>query len=1203
MRNVRLRVFLLAASSLFWSALADLAAAPVPDDRATKRSGPVESHLAPEFKLTAPDGSSVDYFGHYGIAVGADRLVVGADQDDDLGAESGSAYVFRRDGAGWSFVTKLLPSDGSAWAQFGRASAMAGDLLVIGSVSESAYVYRWNGATYVEEQILTAEDAVDGDLFGRFVATDSETILIGANDVGSSVGAAYVFSHDGTAWVQDAKLTDPDGLAYDSFGFSVDVEGDTVVVGAPGDDDVGPGAGSVHVYERSEGIWNLVQKVTGEPRQQSFGFSLSLWGSTLVVGAPSTSAAHVFEHDGAEWVYAQALAVGAYYEDLGEDVDVWGDTIVAGAPDGHGLAWHSGITLVYQRHGGAWVERPPLTASDAASSDKFGGAVAVYEGTVVVGAWADDDRGYSSGSAYVYQVGNHAPEASAGADVNLECTTVGGELVNLGGSDSTDEDSDPGTNDDIVSFDWFEDIDLPTQSHLGVGEILSVALRAGEHAITLVVTDALGATDRDGLVATIVESPDADGDGDGFSVCDGDCDDANPMLSPGSAEVCDGADNDCDGQVDEGWDPDADQIADCFDNCAHVPNGGQEDGDGDGVGDACDNCPTIASVDQSNSDGDSLGDLCDNCPTVSNPDQSDLVHPNGIGDACDDPDGDAIFDLMDNCPDEPNTAQLETDQDGLGDVCDICPRIYNPDQRETAGCLTAVGDGGHCIQTEIELVEEDSTGQIQVFESVASIPIRVVLEVLTSSCGTPDELSVSVNGAPLATVTLDPYRGCSCDAWWQTVVVYAPDLLKSVWEPNGPNAIQLEKKGTGSAVAWIRAQLQSPDDSVETCLFDWGGGSCDVYDLCYAGNTFSPLSEEVAVPTLSTMSLAGGTWYRDSLLPRLVGIEAVATGPSRVCITAELDLGSLQDCIDITVQDERALTVNGADCAEFVDDSDIWDIALGPDPFPIIDPIDVSLASARMDVCDFDCVGGPEVCCGSEAVAAGEPALIITMDQIGAEDEPRLVDAEYEVHIDYGEEGLREFSQEPGLISKDPRKGTSDIKLKLDLKEKKKKKKGDTKQKSPFKGLEDLERLSWVDQIAGTIDFVIPVSRLKDKASEEQAAASGFDKDHQESVDLLLWFGTKKRVGEGPAAGIELADRAPDTNDNLAPTIASEAMEFSIPFQCAHSLCEEGLALDRTCHSCVNEICTADPFCCDVEWGLLCVEEVSAVCGRICAGE
>ena len=98
------------------------------------------------------------------------------------------------------------------------------------------------------------------------------------------------------------------------------------------------------------------------------------------------------------------------------------------------------------------------------------------------------------------------PGAVAGPDLQLECVSVPGAIAILDGSASTDADSTPGTNDDIVSFEWFEDFSLPTRIFLGKGELLSVSLPLGAHIITLRVTDSAGATDTDEVVVTVVDT-------------------------------------------------------------------------------------------------------------------------------------------------------------------------------------------------------------------------------------------------------------------------------------------------------------------------------------------------------------------------------------------------------------------------------------------------------------------------------------------------------------------------------------------------------------------------------------------------------------------------------------------------------------------------------------------------------------------------
>ena len=127
--------------------------------------------------------------------------------------------------------------------------------------------------------------------------------------------------------------------------------------------------------------------------------------------------------------------------------------------------------------------------------------------------------------------------------------------------------------------------------------------------------------------------PTLDADGDGISICDGDCNDNDPNNFPGNTEVCDGQDNNCNGQTDEGLDSDNDGICDALDNCPSDPNPNQTDGDNDTLGDACDNCPGMANNDQTDGDADGIGDVCDNCPGDYNPGQED-TDGDMIGDAC-----------------------------------------------------------------------------------------------------------------------------------------------------------------------------------------------------------------------------------------------------------------------------------------------------------------------------------------------------------------------------------------------------------------------------------------------------------------------------------------------------------------------------------------------------------------------------------------
>jgi phage baseplate assembly protein gpV len=269
-----------------------------------------------EPKLTAgTDGAADDRFGT-SVSIDGDTVVIGARYDDDKGSNSGSAYVFTRDmpsdlASGWTQVAKLTAGDGAAGDYFGSRVSIDGDTIVIGAFQDddnsgSAYVFTrvtagdlTSGWTQVEPK-LTAGDGAASDEFGHSVSIDGDTVVIGArydDDKGSASGSAYVFTRVtagdlASGWTQVAKLTADDGAASDVFGYSVSIDGDTVVIGARYDDDKGSASGSAYVFTRvtagdlASG-WTQVAKLTADDGAASdvFGYSVSIDGDTVVIGA------------------------------------------------------------------------------------------------------------------------------------------------------------------------------------------------------------------------------------------------------------------------------------------------------------------------------------------------------------------------------------------------------------------------------------------------------------------------------------------------------------------------------------------------------------------------------------------------------------------------------------------------------------------------------------------------------------------------------------------------------------------------------------------------------------------------------------------------------------------------------------------------------------------------------------------------------
>ena len=218
---------------------------------------------------------------------------------------------------------------------------------------------------------------------------------------------------------QVAKLTASDGAAGDEFGKTLSVSGDTLVVGAS-DATVGGNAnqGAAYVYMRDgSGTWNFVVKLTASDGAAGdfFGRAVGVSGPTIVVSAyfdadngNGSGSAYVFENQGGTWTETRKLTAsdGASNDYFGHAVAVDGDFIVVGAwgVDVAGNADQGAAYVYYRNEGGIglWGQAAKLTASDGEATDHFADTVSISGNTVVVGAQLDDDRGIDAGSVYVF---------------------------------------------------------------------------------------------------------------------------------------------------------------------------------------------------------------------------------------------------------------------------------------------------------------------------------------------------------------------------------------------------------------------------------------------------------------------------------------------------------------------------------------------------------------------------------------------------------------------------------------------------------------------------------------------------------------------------------------------------------------------------------------------------------------------------------
>ncbi len=380
--------------------------------------------IAQQAYLKASNTDAWDHFG-YSVAVSGDTVVVGApreashatgingDQSDNSAHGAGAAYVFVRNGTTWSQQAYLKSSHSEAGDDFARSVAIQGDRIVVGAPYEDSAI------------------GINGN---------------GASNGAPNSGAAFVFERVGSVWSQQAILKGAIPGLNDHFGTDVAIDGNRVVVSAPGEDSGSTGvggnpgdnsaldSGAVFVFEFSGGNWarTAYLKASNTDAGDQFGASVAIHGDRIVVGAPhedsgsdlvngsqssnnrsSRGAAYLFEHSGSGWVQEAYLKGHGYSAQpghanmrLGSDVDIWGETVVVGAPgesgQGSGIllgpstglqSSGSGAVFLFERLQNVWVATAYVKASNARVGTFFGSSVGIDGDVFLVGCTREDSLG------------------------------------------------------------------------------------------------------------------------------------------------------------------------------------------------------------------------------------------------------------------------------------------------------------------------------------------------------------------------------------------------------------------------------------------------------------------------------------------------------------------------------------------------------------------------------------------------------------------------------------------------------------------------------------------------------------------------------------------------------------------------------------------------------------------------------------------
>lgn len=422
--------------------------------------------------LKASNTEADDLFG-WSVAISGDTIVVGARlessnatgvngvQSDNSALFSGAAYVFVRSGSTWTQQAYLKASNTGSNDRFGSSVAISDDSIVIGaeleasnatgingdeadnsdSNSGAAYVFVRSGSTWTQQAYIKASNTDADDRFGQSVSISDNTLVVGAfgedsnatgidgtesDNSASDSGAAYVFIRSGSTWTQQAYLKASNTEANDIFGYSVSISGDTIVVGATGEDSnaIGingdqtnnliAGSGAAYVFVRDTGLWTQQAYIKASNRTSAFGESVSISGNTLAVGVNSN--------------------LGSGY--------------------------------VFSRTGTSWIQQSSLAASNAEDGDQFGTTVSVSGDTVVIGALGEDSNAMgingtqsdnsasSAGATYVYEVayfiGGSVSGLATGNSLTLQNNGANDQVISTNGAFAFSDALFDGSNYDVT---------------------------------------------------------------------------------------------------------------------------------------------------------------------------------------------------------------------------------------------------------------------------------------------------------------------------------------------------------------------------------------------------------------------------------------------------------------------------------------------------------------------------------------------------------------------------------------------------------------------------------------------------------------------------------------------------------------------------------------------------------------------------------
>jgi len=363
----------------------------------------------------SPQTVAADNFFGYAVATDGKTLVVGSYGDDVGGSFAGSAAVYSISGVNAQLVATLRHAGPTTYDLFGRALAVDGDTIAVSAESRDVtgltavgdvtiFKKSATGAPWQVQATVVPPTPTSAARFGAAVALERDVLVVGSPQVAVSSGPpqrgrAYIYQRSGNSWTLVKTLDPLDATNQGNFGLSVDIAGDTIVIGAPFVTDAdGLEIGAAYVSRRIGGVWQSAARLDQLPSTRlGAGTAVATNGNRVFVGAPgvgpqagsSQSGVHVMERVGTSWVPEQLIEASSSVNGpkFGSRIAVDGDRLLVGS---WGITDSNGQHEYFTRSGGTW---------QAVGLVRDGFAVDLRGEVAAIGAYREVINGVACGDA------------------------------------------------------------------------------------------------------------------------------------------------------------------------------------------------------------------------------------------------------------------------------------------------------------------------------------------------------------------------------------------------------------------------------------------------------------------------------------------------------------------------------------------------------------------------------------------------------------------------------------------------------------------------------------------------------------------------------------------------------------------------------------------------------------------------------------